>query len=208
VDLASSPGDLSIVREMSGPYGIPDFTAIVGGRDTIDARLACPVPPLLNEIDAAIVAVAHVNAARRVDALARAVGWPVATIARRVPHLVRSGGLIEVRPKLYVRPQAIQPHGSIVAVEAKVEDWRKALRQVRTYAVWADSYVVVMGGLTKKATQVMREEVLRDSGGLVVDGEWVVRPSLVSPNSRQRRLWAAEHVIAALRDSHQPSSAP
>jgi DNA-binding Lrp family transcriptional regulator len=208
VDLAAPRRDLNVVREMTGPYGIPDFTAIIGGRDTLDARLECPVPPLLNEVDAAIVAVAHANAARTVDALARAIGWPASTIARRVPHLVKCGGLIEVKPNLYVRPGSIKPHGSIIAVEAKVEDWRKALRQVRTYAVWADSYVVVMGDLTVRATQRMREEVERDKGGLMVGGDWVVRPRLESPQSRQKRVWAAEHVVAALRDSYQPSPSP
>ncbi|MFG2573180.1 hypothetical protein [Streptomyces sp. NPDC048481] len=193
---------------MTGPYGIPDFTAIIGGRDALDARLDYPVPPLLNEVDAAIVAVAHANAARSVDALARAIGWPSATIARRVPHLVKSGGLIEVKANLYVRPPSIKPHGSIIAVEAKVEDWRKALRQVRTYAVWADSYVVVMGDLSKKATQRMCDEVERDQGGLMVAGNWIVRPRLESTHSRQKRVWAAEHTVAALRNDYQPSPSP
>lgn len=53
VDIASPRRDLTVVREMTGPYGIPDFTAIIGGRIDLDARLACPVPPLLNEIDSA-----------------------------------------------------------------------------------------------------------------------------------------------------------
>ncbi|MFF0683084.1 hypothetical protein ACFYVW_31500 [Streptomyces tendae] len=193
---------------MTGPYGIPDFTAIIGGRDALDARLDCPVPPLLNEVDAAIVAVAHAKAARTIGALARAIGWPTSTLARRMPYLVKSGGLIEVKENLYVRPASIKPHGIIIAVEAKVEDWRKALRQVRTYAVWADSYVVVMGDLTEKATRRMRDEVESDQGGLMVAGDWIVRPRLESPHSRQKRIWAAEHVVAALRNTYQPSPSP
>lgn len=208
VELCPPRGNLTVVREMTGPYGIPDFTAILGGRDQLDSRLNCPVPPLLNEIDAAIAAVAHVKAARNVDSLARSIGWPVSTIARRIPHLVKAGGLVEIRPKLYVRPQGIKPLGSVIAVEAKVEDWRKALRQVRTYAVWADSYVVVMGDLTANGLRTMKGEVDKDRGGLMVSGDWVVRPQVQLTHSRPRRVWAAEHVLAALRDTYQPSSAP
>ncbi|MER6475792.1 hypothetical protein [Streptomyces filamentosus] len=208
VDISSPRRDLTVVREMTGPYGIPDFTAIIGGRSELDARLACPVPPLLNEIDCAIAAAAHVRAARTAESLARSIGWPVATISRRIPHLLKSGGLNEIRPGRYVRPEGIGPVGSIIAVEAKVEDWRQALRQVRTYAVWADSYIVVMGNLSDRSAERMLAEVEKDGGGLVLADSWLLRPNTRPTQERRRRVWAAEHALAALRESYQPSPAP
>lgn len=107
-----------------------------------------------------------------------------------------------------MRPEGIRPLGSVVAVEAKVDDWRQALRQVRTYTVWADCYIVVMGSLTGRATEKMLGEVGKDGGGLVVDGSWVLRPHVQPTRERKRRVWAAEHVLAALRETYQPSPAP
>src|SRR4051812_12851029 len=43
-----------VVPEMSGPYGIPDLTALVGDPAALSARLDLPVPPLLHEVDAAV----------------------------------------------------------------------------------------------------------------------------------------------------------
>jgi hypothetical protein len=199
---------LLIIAEMAGPIGIPDLTALVGDLDRLDRRLALDVPPLLHEVDAAVAAVAHPRRAQSPEAMAAALGWPAGTVLRRVPYLLRAGALERRSPTTYVRPLDIRPVGRIYAVEAKVRDRTAALQQARTYSVWADSYVLVMGPLTDESLRRLREDVDHDQGGLMVAGRMLRRPVRrnIPPS---RRLWAAEHMVAALRGlDYQPSVAP
>lgn len=95
------------------------------------------------------------------------------------------------------RPTELTCGGRVFAVEAKLTDWRRALRQVRTYQVWADAYVLVMGELSPAALTAVTAEVRADRGGLHVGGAWVLQPRLTRLPPPDR-LWASEHVIAAL----------
>lgn len=186
-----------VVSEMAGPNGIPDLTALVGDTRKLEARLACPVAPLLNEIDAGIVAVTSPKLARTPQYIGGALGWPESTVRRRLSALVRQGALTDHGGK-FVRDVAIQPLGRIYAIEAKVSDWRQAVRQARTYALWADNYVLVLGKATEAATGLALEQVSHDRAGMVVGGGWHRKPNPVTlPPAK--RLWAAEHLVAALR---------
>lgn len=189
---------LTVVSEMSGPFGIPDLTAVVGPNPLLAARLAVQIDPLLHQVDAAVVSAAHHRVARTPSRLAGLLGWPEETVARRLGHLIRSGALVQIRPDRYCRHQALQPLGRLYAVEAKVRDWRQALRQVRAYTTWADAYVLVMGRLAPAPASLLAAEVELDHGGLMIDGRWVRRPS-VRRLSPAQRLWASEHVVAALK---------
>lgn len=196
-----------VVREMAGPVGIPDFTVLVGDLGLLDARLALGVPPVLNQLDAGIVAAASAAVARSPSALARTLGWGVETVRRRLPGLVRSGALLAARPDRYVRPAALGPIGRLYAVEAKVRDRQAAVQQARAYSSWTDSYVLVMGPLGRAPLQSLLNEVDVDRGGLVVDGRWLRRPVLRTLDP-VRRLWSAEHFVAAVWSSYQPSVDP
>lgn len=187
-----------VVPEFAGPLGVPDFTAYVGPVEWLRERQLLEVPPIVSEVDAAILAVAHVRRPSTVEDLADALGWPESVIAGRMRRLVAVGALEEDRPGLYVRRSAIEPAGRLWAIEAKVGDWQKALQQGRTYSVWADGYVLVMGAMSKRSTAALLEEVRRDRAGLVVDGRWLARPRLVAPSERHR-LQAAELFAAATR---------
>ncbi len=198
---------LVVVPEFAGPIGIPDFTAYVGNIERLRQRHRLDVPPVLNELDAGVVSSAHVRRALRAEDLAGAQGWPTAAISDRLRGLVRRGALVEVAADRYVRPDALQPGGRLYAIEVKVVDWRSALRQVRTYRVWADSYVLVMGQITERAQAALVAEVRRDRGGLVVAGHWVVRPRLGNTTAR-RRVQAWELFAAATQAGlHDPAFA-
>lgn len=186
-----------VVSEMAGPNGIPDLTALIGDDRKLRTRLDCPVAPLLNEIDAGIVAVTNPSVARSPQQIGESLGWPESTVLRRIPSLVRQGALID-HGNRFTREGAIQPLGRIFAVEAKVNDWRKALKQARTYALWADNYVLVLGRATVAATDLALEEVAQDRAGLVVSGRWRRKPN-AAPLPPAKRLWAAEHFVASLR---------
>lgn len=196
-----------VVREMAGPIGIPDFTVLIGETDRLHARLSLDVAPVLNQLDAGIVAVANPRVARSASALARALNWSVQTVMRRLPGLLRSGALVATRPDRYVRPSALGPLGRLYAVEAKVSDRQAAVQQARAYSSWTDGYVLVMGPLGRAPLSSLLDEVDADRGGLVVDGRWLRRPVLGRLDPA-RRLWSAEHFVAAVWPSYQPSVAP
>lgn len=196
--LPSASRGLVVVPEFAGPIGIPDFTAYVGDIDRIRRRHDLDVPPVVNELETGILSAAYVRRPSSEQDIARALGWPVETVADRMRGLVKRKALIEASSDRYVRAEPLEPGGRLYAVEAKVDDWRSALRQVRTYRVWADSYVLVMGQLSERAQTALSAEVRRDRGGLMVTGRWVVRPRLGHAATR-RRVQAWEMFAAATR---------
>ena len=198
---ASLPGahrGVVVVREMAGPFGVPDLVAVVGSPAGLEQRLALPVPPLLNQIDAGVVAASAPRAPRSAETLARRVGFPLHSVQRRLPELTRVGALMRTGPTGYVRPQALQSVGRLYAIETKVKDWRRALRQARTYGLWCDSYILVMASLGSGSLTTVVDAVVRDGAGLVVAGQWVKRPRL-GERSPAQRLWGSEHLVAAMR---------
>jgi hypothetical protein len=196
-----------VVKELAGPIGVPDFTALVGDREALDRRLASGIPPLLNRIDSAIISVSHPTHGRSIETLAKSLGWPVGTLHRRIPRLLKSNALKESSGCLLRAPE-LTPVGRIYAVEAKVDNHSAAINQVRSYSVWADSYVVVMGPLSARALSTIEAEVRIDQGGLYVEERWIRRPRIQRLRKAQR-LWATEHFVAAVSgENYQPSVFP
>ena len=196
-ELRGSPAGLIMVQELAGPIGIPDVTALIGPQNLLEARLSLNVPPQINQIDAGIAAMLHPNRPRSVRSIAHALQWPEETVRRRVPYLLRSGALLPAGQETYVRPPELRPVGQIVAIEAKVKDWRKALAQARRYGTWADNYVIVMSQLAPRSLSLLQDEVRVDGGGLVIDDKWVTRPRK-RKLAIEKRMWASEHFVAAL----------
>jgi hypothetical protein len=198
--LPRSSQTLTVVSEMVGPIGVPDLTAVIHRPDALTARLESGVPPLLHQVDAGVVAVAQSKRARSSEALAASLGWPVSTVDRRIPALLKSGALLRHGSgRRYVRPPELGTIGRIYAIETKVRNWGQALAQARGYSVWADTYVLVMGPLTTGVVDKVKERVSADRGGLVLDGKWVCRPLAAGP-SPANRLLGSEYFIAALTD--------
>jgi hypothetical protein len=195
---------LTVFREVAGPFGIPDFLAVVGPKAALRRRLALGIPPLLNEIDAGIVGEASAKVGRNVETLAARLGWPEGTIQRRMPLLLRTGALEEKSHGRFVRPEPLAPIGKLYAVETKVANFKRALRQARTYALWCENYVIVMPALSESSLFSASETVAADRGGLVVDGKWAQRlraRRITNP----RRLWGSEHVVAATMETDSPA---
>lgn len=193
----------TVFEEVAGPFGIPDFLVVIGMKSMLMRRAALSVPPLLNEVDAGIVAVASARRGVTTDTLAGRLGWAPDTVDRRLPGLLRSGALTDLGGGRYVRPAALVPIGRLVAIETKVRDFRRALRQARTYALWCDNYVIVMPSITEASVDTAVQSVADDRGGLVVAGRWVQRPGSrrLPP---QARLWGSEHVVAATMPKPSP----
>lgn len=191
---------LLLIQEVAGPFGIPDLIAITGVQDVIDQRMELDIPPILNEIDAAIVGAVSSRAPRRLETVSKTLGWPQETVERRVPALVRMGALAETHRKTLLKPEALRPIGQLFAIETKVSNWRRAIRQGRMYQVWCDSYVVVMGPLSDQPLAKLVDAASQDDAGVVVDGGW---KATVTPRPRPswRRLLGSEYVVAALGHS-------
>lgn len=187
-----------VVPEFAGPLGIPDFTAFIGDASKIRVRQSLEVAPITNEMESGIISAAHAHRASSAQAIARSLGWPLEAVDPRVKALTKKRALIKLAPDRFVRPEPLEPGGRLYAIEAKVSDWKSALRQVRTYRVWADSYVLIMGRLSERALEALTTEVQRDEGGLMVSGHWVVRPKLGKVADR-RRLQAWELFADATR---------
>ena len=193
-----------VVREVAGPFGIPDFLAVVGPALLLRRRIALGVPPLLNEVDAGIVAHASITTGKTVDRFAKELGWGAEAIDRRLPGLLRVGGLQLGRAGRYTRPADLVPVGRLYAVETKVRGFRRALRQARTYSLWCQNYVIVMASLSEGSISDALATVASDRGGLVVGGKWIKRPGArrLSP---PRHLWGSEHLVAAASSAFSPA---
>lgn len=189
-------------REFHAPNGVPDIT-VVAPDPRRHARLALDVAPLLNPIDAAIAATVTPQVGKSTGEIAGRLQWRESTVKRRLPHLLRSGAVIDIGRDRYTRPAALTPVGRLFAIELKIDDWGRALRQCRNYRLWAESYLLVLESVPSRSVDHLRKEVTRDRGGLIVSGELIVTPR-VSRHSDAVRLWSSEHVIAELRTRSNP----
>ncbi|MEJ7893347.1 MAG: hypothetical protein WKF94_11975 [Solirubrobacteraceae bacterium] len=194
-----------IVEELAGPFGVPDFVAVVLAGDALERRTLLDVPPLLNEIDAGIVA--SVSSLRGTPAkkIAERLGWPLPSIERRIPTLLRTGALSLAAPDRYVKPADLQPIGRLYAIETKMSNWRRAVQQGRLYRLWTDNYVIVMPPLSNGSLADLSRTVTEDRAGLMIGGRWAARPGRRDA-SHARRMWGSEHVVAGVAGGHPTRS--
>jgi hypothetical protein len=184
-----------VIGDMPGPNGLPDLLA-VPVTPALLTRLAHPCPPLVAWADARLVAACWPSRAIAVETLARKTAGRVDAVRRRVRRLITTGALIEPRPGLVCRAGAVQPVGRLYALEAKVASWSAGFGQALRYGTWADASAVVVARLPTDRTSALAQA--RDLGiGLALGREWLVRPR-VRELDPATRLWASEHVVAAL----------
>jgi len=191
-----------LIRELPGPFGIADYTAVIPNRVAIAARLNSPIAPLLLEAEAAVAAVTPFSRPWSSQTIARRLDWPVGVVEERLRGLRRIGAVIGSSNTGWVRHEALQPIGRLHVIEVKVRDWRRATDQAYTYASWADSVSILLGQLPSGGIPTGIPPWI----GCAADKTWRRRPVL-RRHTPARRLWASEHVIAAVVGHHQPSAA-
>jgi hypothetical protein len=191
---------LILLSEFRGPFGVPDLTIVETDDETLQARLALGIPPLLNQVDAAIVGSLEWNRPRRLSLVAELLGWPEQDIRRRAELLRRSGVIVRTRSGSFLRPEALKPLGQVAVYEAKVADWRRGLFQASTYATWADSASLTVGRLPRDATRAV-DLAAHLRIGLFANGKWHRRATRQSL-SRSVRVWTSEFVVAGMFDHH------
>lgn len=194
-----------LISEMIGPIGIPDFTAVVGGKPQITARLASGIDPITSPMDCQLLASLHSSRPRRLEAIAHELSADIESLRSRLGVLERKGAVHQQHKGLYVRESATTPGGTLYAIEAKIGNWRRAVRQARGYRTWTHNYVLVLDEVSEKGRQAVLADIESDKAGLVMGNKWVRKPSPRVP-SKVNRILGFEHLIAGLQD-HHPSSA-
>ena len=92
-----------------------------------------------------------------------------------MPRLIEIGALSETAPGVVVRAAGLEPIGRLYAIETKVANWRRAVRQGRNYELWCDTYIVVMDALGAGALEGLLAATREDKAGVVISGRWHAR---------------------------------
>lgn len=185
-----------VVPELRGPYGVVDLAVLETRDELLAARSALGMPPVLNQLDAAIIGVLDARRASTVTMVADRLGWVERHIVGHIDTLVRHGIITRRRSGALVRPAGLEPLGQMSVYEAKVRDWRRGLNQASTYATWADRATLALGRLPRDVGQLL-DAAEKLSLGLIAEGKWRRAPT-PQVLSRQTRFWASEHLYAAL----------
>lgn len=195
--LPGPDGNVVVVPEMPSPLGLPDFVALVGGSSWLHARMTAGVAPVLSQSDCTVLAAASPLRALSGESITRRLGWSSGELSTGLARLQRNGAVAVSSSGSVLSHPSLRPVGSLVAIEAKVKDWRRAVRQGRTYRTWANNYVVVLGDVGQLAEDRAVAGVLADGGGLFTRSGWMVRPRSRVP-AAARRLQGFEYLYAAL----------
>ena len=191
----NGPGGTIAVAEVPGPVGVPDLLALTRGLPGFEGRLGVDCPPLLAWTDARLVSSVPVHRGATWATVVRRSGVGERQAQRRLHYLIRIGAL-STEGRLLIRAEGLQPMGRVIALEAKVADWRKAIAQAARYGNWADISAAVMLQLPRDPSPAI-EYARRMRVGLAVRDAWLVRPSVYRLSSAVR-LSASEHFLAAL----------
>jgi len=192
--LPGASAGVIVISEMSGPTGLPDLVALpITPR--LRTRLALACPPVLAWGDARLAAACSSSRPLSERLLARRLDVAEGAVHRRARRLEDSGALLSAG-RGWIRPQELQPVGRLYALEAKVDDWNAGLGQALRYGSWADASAAVMAQLPRDPSRVIAQ-ASQLGLGLALGQRWLVRPK-IRRLTLAHRLWASEHLIAAL----------
>ena len=206
--LLALPGGLLQAREVTHDARVVDVVAILEA-DDLDLILASWEQPLrvLGRLSRAhLTLLAVIWAERRISLrrLAHATWTPEDVLASGLLRDLCASGLVDVNSRGTCSPTgwAQWSPGRIVAIEAKLTDWKQCLEQAAETAVWADlSYTAFPAPGPLDWESVRAALTKRRIGGLAVsplDGpSLVVKAASGGPASRRRR---AVFALALLRD--------
>lgn len=188
-----------LITECVGPHGVPDLVVLVGDGAALERRLASGLPPMTNELDAEILVRLSASSGVWLDEILAAI--PASTprvVKRRLTQLEGVEAIRRTRVGAYVRRSEFRPLGRTHALEAKVSDWGRAIRQALGYASWCD-YVSVVLGKTPRSVDGVASQMASHRLGFAVGEEWIAKPvarRLQLPAAR--RLMATEYIVTNL----------
>ena len=185
-----------LIPEVAGPFGVADLVAVIGAQKRLESRLAANVRPLLSEGDCALVVACGRRGVSKWE-LPSLVHKPEIETMRRVSRLVSAGALESSSTGRVRRVEGIVPIGRVWALEAKLTSWSRALSQALRYSLWADGAGAVLGHLPSSSNKEAKGRADSMGVGLAQGSSWLLRPR-VHKHPESRRLWASEHILAAL----------
>ncbi len=188
--------DLIAIPEFPGPFGVADLAVMATSWNRLCERIEADISPITHELDAAIVANLNPKRARTQGELATALFLSENALNRRLTHLQRAGAVHRSRTGRFTRHEALMPLGRVYAIESKVRAWRRALDQARTYALWSDRSIAMLGMLPTDPSVAIKEAQCAGLG-LAIESTWLVQPR-ATQQSPARRMWTSELFFAAL----------
>ena len=194
--LGGRRADLVAIPEFPGPFGVADLAVLATSWCRLHERIDAGIDPITHELDAAIVASLNPSRGRTLEELAAGLFLSSHALGHRMARLQRSGAVHVSRSGRFTRHKALAPLGQVHTIELKVQAWRRALDQARTYALWSDRSIALLGRLPKDPSEAIAEAASAGVG-LAVGSRWLVRPK-PTRQSQPRRMWTSELFVASL----------
>ncbi|WP_158942418.1 hypothetical protein [Streptomyces sp. ERV7] len=149
----------------------------------------------MREIDIEIVAALNPRQGLTVETIKSRVGRSDRAVSQGLRNLSETGAVL-TRGGLFYRAESLEPVGNIYALEAKVDDWRKGVRQAFRYRAWCNASALVLSRMPKNREPLI-SAAHRLNIGLACEDQWIVRPKICKLD-RANRLRGSEHFVAAL----------
>ncbi|MCT1522075.1 MULTISPECIES: hypothetical protein [Dietzia] len=200
--LNAQDGIVAVGDEIDAGRGVADLVAGFSGDAWLPTRSTFANPLALSVLDKTQVPI--------VESQLRAWaphGWR--SLKRQIIEPLVAGGHLEAfyseeesAPSYRATLNAADPFSSLVAVELKLKDWRRAVAQAGRYRLFAERSFVAMPVTVMSAN--LETEALRNRVGLLsIDSAGGVEVVLEAPTSGPlqplRRRWAAEQLLSAVR---------
>lgn len=198
----SAPGGWALLREIDAGVGVADLILVETQRTTrSELRLMKRVPPRLAPLLSPTVA----DQLTSLSTLMEATGTSRASALRLVSTLIALRLVRRAGETLYFRSVQSPPFEHVVAIEAKLRDWKRALTQAyRNRQFASQSWVVLDGYYSVSDTAI--DSFIRAQVGLATcssAGELKIHVHAETlPPSNLQKCWTAQAVIA--RSHRQP----
>lgn len=161
-------GALYVIPELGTDHGIADVVAMVLPSRWLSQRVKLGAPPITGRAAAYILSTFHRSREMEVRSLRERVHLPEDTYRRTLAQLRQVGAIV-------MRDNAFQIHSALylngfehaVAIEAKMSDWLRGLRQASAYSIFAPfSYLAVPASLAP-SVKSRRDFFSRNGVGVV-----------------------------------------
>ncbi len=190
------PAFAQVEREVTGGYGIADVVLARLDKSALEDRAHLQAPPAVRPADARLLA-ALGAVAWDPEALCAAVPLTRAAAKRSLVAL-ENGGRV-VRDADGIRRRTRDPYMELVAVEAKLEDWGRALCQARRYLAFAEySYVALPADRVHRVQELQRDVA---GVGLIAVSPTSAEIIVRAPRSAEIQSWRRTFVAEMLADA-------
>lgn len=199
-DWLTGLGAACVAQEVDAGFGVPDLVAGMGSPARLRERLAA-APPLSHLLEVRVLEFCRYG---RTEAELR--GWSPRAFPelrrRALRPLLSSGLLVSNEDRVQAIAQPVDPFDALVAIELKLSDITRGLRQAHGYRAFADqSYLAVPAArVTSKAMEAARAHSVGLLAVHPMAVEVAVEPPLPSAATASRRRLASERVMSAYVD--------